>query len=483
MINNMSRTSQSNTLPDDELPGPLDPLRLLLVGCEPDRLESMIRELESLDRALEIEVIPSPEVVPRTLDEAHFDCVVAGYRMPGMDGLEFARRVRLTSDVPLIIYTVHGSEEAAAEALSMGVDAYINRSNPESVALLARRVREVVDSRRTDRSSDVAVEVLRVLTRQQRMEGALLTILGIVKRHTGVEAVGIRLHEGEDYPYYLFDGFPDEHILVENSLCAYDLEGQLMRDEVGNPVLECMCGNILRGRFDPSKPFFTEGGSFWTNSTTRLLESTSVEDRLVKTRDTCNGEGYESVALIPLRHGPEIVGLLQLNDSRPSRFNKRLIVYLEGLAEDIGTVIESIDQEKRLVESMEHYRAIFESVRDPIFIIDIDDFTVERSNQAARSWALARRVSPAADTCHKILAGRDVHCELYNEECPIMEMLEKEEGVSMVYRRFDKNGKMHYLEESANPMRDAEGRITRAILIVRDVTERKLAEERLNRYM
>jgi len=122
-------------------------------------------------------------------------------------------------------------------------------------------------------------------------------------------------------------------------------------------------------------------------------------------------------------------------------------------------------------------------VRDPIFIIDIDDFTVERSNQAARRWALARRVSPAADTCHKILAGRDVHCELYNEECPIMEMLEKEEGVSMVYRRFDKNGKMHYLEESANPMRDSEGRITRAILIVRDVTERKLAEERLNRYM
>ncbi len=31
-------------------------------------------------------------------------------------------------------------------------------------------------------------------------------------------------------------------------------------------------------------------------------------------------------------------------------------------------------------------------------------------------------------------------------------------------------------------MRDAEGRIVRAILIVRDATERKLAEERLNRY-
>jgi hypothetical protein len=61
----------------------------------------------------------------------------------------------------------------------------------------------------------------------------------------------------------------------------------MMRDDVGNPVLDCMCGNILRGRFDPSKPFFIEGGSFWTNSSTGLLASTTTEDRLTTTRNTC----------------------------------------------------------------------------------------------------------------------------------------------------------------------------------------------------
>jgi hypothetical protein len=30
-----------------------------------------------------------------------------------------------------------------------------------------------------------------------------------------------------------------------------------MRDLDGNPVLECMCGNVLCGRFDPALPFFT----------------------------------------------------------------------------------------------------------------------------------------------------------------------------------------------------------------------------------
>ncbi len=470
-------------MPETERSSPMDSLRLLLVGCEPDRLESIIRDLEVLDPAFEIEVMPSPELVPRALDGAHFDCVVAGYKMPGVDGLEFARRVREVSEVPLIIYTAHVSEEVAAEAMSSGVGAYINRTQPGSVNLLARRVREVVDKRHADRRREVAIEVLRVLNRREGLEDAIAEIMGIVKRHTGVEAVGIRLQSGDDYPYYFFDGFPDEHILMENSLCAYDLEGQLMRDEVGNPVLECMCGNILHGRFDPSKPFFTGGGSFWTNSTTELLSSTTPDDRLAKTRDTCHGEGYESVALIPIRYGTGIIGLLQLNDSRPGRFDLEMMQFLEDLALDVGTVIAGLDQERRLMESMEKYMAIFDSVQDPIFIIDVDDFTILRANAAAQRWALLKKASLISDACHKILAGRDIHCELYGEGCPVLEMLENEESASGVFQRFDKEGNIFYMEESANPMRDAESRITRAVLITRDVTERKLAEDRILRYL
>ena len=57
---------------------------------------------------------------------------------------------------------------------------------------------------------------------------------------------------------------------------------------------------MICGRFDPSKPFFTARGSFWTNCTTELLASTTEADRQARTRNRCNGEGYESVALIAL---------------------------------------------------------------------------------------------------------------------------------------------------------------------------------------
>ena len=79
----------------------------------------------------------------------------------------------------------------------------------------------------------------------------------------------------------------------EKFLCAVNSDGTILRDDTGNPVLECMCGNILQGRINLKKPFFTPNGSFWSNSTTELLATTTDADRQARTRNRCNGEGYE----------------------------------------------------------------------------------------------------------------------------------------------------------------------------------------------
>ena len=81
------------------------------------------------------------------------------------------------------------------------------------------------------------------------------------------------------------------------------------------------------------KPFFTSKGSFYTNSTTELLASTSEEDRQARTRNRCNGEGYESVALIPLQIGEHLLGLLQINDKRKDMFSSETIALWERMAD------------------------------------------------------------------------------------------------------------------------------------------------------
>ena len=164
------------------------------------------------------------------------------------------------------------------------------------------------------------------------------TIL-LIKSYMKFDAVGIRLHDGIDYPYYITKGFSSDFIKTETSLCAKDKAGNILLDSNGKPLLECMCGNIIKGRTNPKLSYFTNDGSFWTNSTTKLLLSLDKKEKLIPTRNQCNINGYESVALIPLKTDVEIVGLLQLNDKRKNIFTYEIIRIFEGIAASIGIAL------------------------------------------------------------------------------------------------------------------------------------------------
>ncbi len=201
----------------------------------------------------------------------------------------------------------------------------------------------------TEQYQNLTSQVLELLNQTDSKTDLIKEILFLVKAATGFEAVGIRLREGEDFPYYETIGFSKDFVKSERYLCARDQTGELIRDSDGNPYLECMCGNILCGRTNPSLPFFTKGGSFWTNSTTALLASATEEDRQGRTRNRCNGEGYESAALIPLHSNKEIIGILQLNDRRKNLFTLQLIHFLEVVCSSIGIAFKLKQREGNLL--------------------------------------------------------------------------------------------------------------------------------------
>jgi PAS domain S-box-containing protein len=210
-------------------------------------------------------------------------------------------------------------------------------------------VHDISDMRRALAGRDLAIEILQIFNRSGGKVEIIGDILRSVKAFTGIEAVAIRLREGEDFPYVEQLGFPVNFIVMERFLCRRDPDGTIVRDAQNRPVLECMCGSIILGKTDPSKPFFTPGGSFWTNSTTDLLASTTEDDRGTITRNKCNREGYESVALIPLRSGGEIIGLLQLNDRRRNRFSPEMITFFEGVGASIGIAIQRKQADEKLM--------------------------------------------------------------------------------------------------------------------------------------
>jgi PAS domain S-box-containing protein len=216
---------------------------------------------------------------------------------------------------------------------------------------------DITERRRFESYQTLATRLLEHLNQPQKGIEPLSQVTGIIKEFTGLEAVGIRLNEVDDFPYFVTEGFPASFIKAENYLCARARDGSLVLDENGNPVLECMCGNILAGRVDPSQQFFTSGGSFWTNSTTALLASSTDEDRGAHTRNNCNRQGYESVALIPIKADEEIIGLLQLNDTRRDRFTRVTIRFMEQIGANIGMALKRQRAEEALRELNETLEA------------------------------------------------------------------------------------------------------------------------------
>ena len=173
-------------------------------------------------------------------------------------------------------------------------------------------------------------------------ELTLKEILSRMIKISQCQAVAIRLQEKDDYPYYLYEGLPDFFVLKENSLLAKDDKGDLIRDNDGSPILECMCGNVIKRHFNPKFPFFSQNGSFWTNNTTQLLSSITEEQRefIGSTRNLCNFSGYESVALIPIIIGEAILGLIHLADPRENMFNIERIEELERAAAESALIIQ-----------------------------------------------------------------------------------------------------------------------------------------------
>ena len=200
-------------------------------------------------------------------------------------------------------------------------------------------VQDITARKAAERERDIAAGFLGLINANAGLPALIKAATSFVSEQADCEAVGVRLKDGEDYPYYETHGFPQEFVRLENSLCCRDANGQLERDANGNPLIACMCGNVICERFDPAQPFFTAAGSFWTNNTTQLLASTTAADRQARTRNRCNGEGYESVALIALRVGEERLGLLQLNDKRPDRFTPERIALWERLSGYLAVAI------------------------------------------------------------------------------------------------------------------------------------------------
>ena len=114
--------------------------KVLVVDDDPTVREVVVSYLKAAQH--EVVEAEDGESVAAIVRDTPVDLVVLDLMLPGIDGLEVCRRLRATSDIPVIMLTALGSETDRVVGLERGADDYVTK--PFSPRELVLRVESVL---------------------------------------------------------------------------------------------------------------------------------------------------------------------------------------------------------------------------------------------------------------------------------------------------------------------------------------------------
>ncbi len=109
-------------------------IEILLVDDDPDFLEQSKLSWEKRNEDVHVDTTTDPHEALDKIKENDYDCIVADYKMPEMNGLELLKEVRKThNDILYGLLTGKGDEEVAINAINLKADMYLKKgSKPKS---------------------------------------------------------------------------------------------------------------------------------------------------------------------------------------------------------------------------------------------------------------------------------------------------------------------------------------------------------------
>jgi two-component system NtrC family sensor kinase len=150
---------------------------------------------------------------------------------------------------------------------------------------------------------------------------------------SGCDDVDIRLREDELHTHCETVRRTRGSFRIEVVPCGKGKEEEGGPRETQTAGSERLCRDIILGRLDSTLPCFTKSGSFWTGDLTNPFTITPRPGEPSQAYPLEFGEGYRSLAMIPLEIGDESFGLLQLLSRQPDFFTRQDVEFCEEVAQ------------------------------------------------------------------------------------------------------------------------------------------------------
>jgi two-component system, OmpR family, KDP operon response regulator KdpE len=132
-----------------------DPPHILVVDDEPQITRVLRTSLSA--QGYDIRVANSGEMALEIMKDWSPSLIITDLSMPSVDGVQLCRRVRASSQIPIIVLSVREKEQQKVEALDAGADDYVTK--PFGMNELLARVRANLRRTPSDNEPDSVIEI------------------------------------------------------------------------------------------------------------------------------------------------------------------------------------------------------------------------------------------------------------------------------------------------------------------------------------
>jgi len=134
------------------------------------------------------------------------------------------------------------------------------------------------------------------------------------------------------------------------------------------------------------------------------------------------------------------------------------------------------EAENQVKHQAEFLNLVLESLPHPFYVIDAFDYTIKVANYAAHMGRLSKET-----TCYALTHRSDRPCGSEVHPCPLEQVKKTKQSITVEHIHYDKDGNRRNVEVHAYPIFDSEGNVCQVIESSLDVTDRKQAEEALQK--